>query len=177
MTQEKNHIKIGFTSRIGSCVTYTRALLDKENHKTLHFSAIGGAIGSLVNIVEVIKTLYPGLYQVNKISSVSHQTYSKNDNTVVSERLSPKLDVTLTYEKPTTTGEGFQEPYSTEVRNKLKEKLDENREKPRRTDDFRGGFRGSRGGFRGSRGGFRGSRGGFRDGNRGGNRGFRGRDD
>ena len=168
-SQEKNQIKIGFNTRIGSVVTYSRALLDNDKFTTLSYSAIGGAIGSLVNVVEVLKTLYPKFHQITKISSVAHQTLDNTNNSVLNERLSPKLDVTLSFEKPTQTGEGYQEPYPEEVREKLKNKLDESRNKPR--EDTRGG-RGFRGGERGtSRGrGFRGGRGrGFGGNSRGGN--------
>jgi DNA-binding protein len=146
--QEKNQVKIGFKTRIGNVVKYSISLFKEENFRTIHFSAIGGAIGSLVNVVEVLKTLHPGLYQVNKISSVSHQTLDSTNKEIIKERLSPKMDTTLTFDKPNQTGEGFQEPYSEEIRTKLADKLNEKRDKPRddREDrDERRPFRGGRG--------------------------------
>jgi hypothetical protein len=187
--QEKNQVKIGFQTRIGNVVKYSISLLKEEKFRTIHFSAIGGAIGSLVNVVEVLKTLHPGLYQINKISSVSHQTLDSTNKEIIKERLSPKMDATLTFDTPNQTGEGFQEPYSEDVRKKLEDKLNESRDRPREDREDRrprGGYsRGGRDGYsRGGRDGFRGrgfsSRGGFRGESRGGFRGesregFRGR--
>jgi len=48
MAQERNNIKIGFNTRIGSVITYSNALIEKEGVKTLNFSAIGGAIGNAI---------------------------------------------------------------------------------------------------------------------------------
>jgi hypothetical protein len=180
-TGEKNHIRIGFNTRVGNVIRYVTELLNTDKPRSLHFSAIGGAIGSLVNVVEVLRTTTPGLYQVNKISSVSHKQEGDNTN----ERLSPKLDVTLTLDKPTEQGEGFQTLLKEEERlallallNKRLQMRTENRE--RGGGQSRGGRGFSRGGDRGfqsrgfsSRGGDRGfqSRGG-RGFSRGGDRGF-----
>jgi hypothetical protein len=58
----------------------------------LHFSAVGGAIGKLVSAVEVLKTVNEGLYQQNKLATVSYQaTDSKEAQN--NQKLYPKMEV------------------------------------------------------------------------------------
>ena len=64
--------------------------LPKEQTKLLHFAAVGGAIGKLVNIVEVLKVVNPGLYQLNKLATVSYQSVEDGK------------EVNLVYDQPRT---------------------------------------------------------------------------
>jgi hypothetical protein len=187
-----NQVKVGAGSSVRSVIRYCNMLLKERNIKDINFSAIGGAIGKLVNVVEVLKIQHAGLYQANKLGTVVYQTVDSN-NTVGNQRLFPKLEVVLCFDEPKDKNhEGFQTKLSEEERTKLLEYLKERNDRDGREDregreerpyggNFRGqsrgyqrgGFRGSRGGprggFRGSRGGPRGGfRGGFRDGERGG---------
>jgi len=142
-TKPLNEIRIGFRSRVRNIVNYAQSLLKENSFRSLHLSAIGGAIGSLVNAVEVLKITNAGLYQVNKIGTVSYQTVDPQGN-VQTQRLYPKLDVTLTLDQPTQQGEGYQDRLSEEERTQL----------------FNLSPRGGRGFSRGGRGGFsRGGRG------------------
>ena len=150
-----NDIRVGFNSRISGIVNYCQRLLKENNMRELNFSAVGGSIGTLVTAVEVLKALQPGLYQVNRLATISYQSVEEGKkNEVQNHKLYPKLEVKLTLDKPQKTGEGYQEPIKEEERKNI----------------LRQGGRPRRGGFRGRRGGFRGRRGGFR-----GRRGFRGR--
>jgi DNA-binding protein len=184
-----NQVKVGAQSSVRSVITYCTMLLKEKNVKDIHFSAIGGAIGKLVNVVEVLKIQNAGLYQSNKLGTVVYQTVDSSGS-VSTQKLFPKLEVHLTHDEPKEKDAGYQDKLSEEERTKLVEAQSASRpprdgEGPREDgfrDQSRGGFRGrgfrgqSRGGFRGSRGGFRGeSRGGFRGGFRGQSRGgFRG---
>jgi hypothetical protein len=156
-----NDIRVSYSSRIGGIVSYCEKLLKENNIRELNFSAVGGSIGTLVSVVELLKTITPGLYQINRLATISYQSVeeggkSENQN----PRLFPKLEVKLTLDKPEKLTEGFQDKLSEEERKTLldfhNKRKDERRNRPRRR-----GFRGRRGGFRGRRG-FRG-------------RGFRGR--
>ena len=89
-----NEIRIGFRSRVRNIVNYATILLNENKFRSLNLSAIGGAIGSLVNAVEVLKINNPGLYQVNKIGTVSYQTVDQQGQ-VQNQRLYPKLEVVL----------------------------------------------------------------------------------
>ena len=168
--KEPNDIRIGMGSRVRNVVRYCNSLLKEKTYKSLHFSAVGGAIGKLVSAVEVLKTVNEGLYQQNKLATVSYQ--SQNSKEEQNQRLYPKMEITLSLEDFKDKTDGYQKKLEESERQQLYKLFNE--QPVRRTR--RGGFRGRRGGFRGRRGGFRGRRGGFR-GNRGGfrpRRGFRG---
>ena len=160
-----NDIRVGFNSRISGIVNYCQRLLKENNMRELNFSAVGGSIGTLVTAVEVLKALQPGLYQVNRLATISYQSVEEGKkNEVQNHKLYPKLEVKLTLDKPQKTGEGYQEPIKEEERKNILDIQTKRRQggRPRR-----GGFRGRRGGFRGRRGGLRGRRGGFRGRGRG----------
>ena len=175
-----NDIRIGMNSRPRYVIKYATSILKEKNLKELKFSAVGGSIGKLLDTVEVLKVMIPGLYQQNKITSVAYQTVDSNKS-VINQRLYPKMEVVLSTEDPKTKNEGTQEKMDEKLRAEIQKLMDsrkEEREKQRGAAP-RGGYRGGRGGprrgnFRGGRrgaprGGFRGNRGGPR---RGGN--FRG---
>ena len=175
-----NDIRIGMNSRPRYVIKYATSILKEKNLKELKFSAVGGSIGKLLDTVEVLKVMIPGLYQQNRITSVAYQTVDSNKS-VINQRLYPKMEVVLSTEEPKTKNEGTQEKMDEKLRAEIQKLMDsrkEEREKQRGAAP-RGGHRGGRGGprrgnFRGGRrgaprGGFRGNRGGPR---RGGN--FRG---
>ena len=175
-TKDVNHIKIGAQTSVRNVIGYALLLLKERNFAEITLSAIGGAIGSLVNSVEVIKADVP-LFQNNKISTVSYQTMDSNDN-IIQERLYPKMEIILSKEEPKNKNEGYQGRSSEEDRKAVKEFMDKRKEEREQNRNERGGQRGrgdhSRGGRGQSRGGRGQSRGG-RGGNRGGQReGFRG---
>jgi hypothetical protein len=149
-----NQVKIGVGSSVRSVIRYSNILFKEKNLRDITFSAIGGAISKLLNVVEVLRTTNGGLYQVNKIGTVVYQTVDNQGN-ASSQRLFPKLEVILTLDEPKDKNEGFQDKLNEEERTKLLEVL--NSVKPRdndyRTRDGREAYapRG-RGQFRGGRG-------------------------
>ena len=146
-----NDIRVSFNSRIGGIVSYCEKLLKENNFRELNFSAVGGSIGTLVSVVELLKTITPGFYQINRFATISYQSVEEGGKSESqNQRLYPKLEVKLTLDKPAKTTEGFQDALSEEERKKL---LDIHLK--RRDERRRGGFRGRRP-FRGRRGGFRG---------------------
>ena len=148
-----NQVKIGVGSSVRAVIRYTNMLIKERNLKSVNFSAIGGAIGKLLNVVEVIKTLNPGLYQVNTIGTVSYQSVD-NHGLVSTKRLFPKLDVVLTTDEPTEKGEGFQTKLTEEERTKLLEALRSSNDRNTIRNDNLQGSRGNVGqsGRRGPRG-------------------------
>ena len=158
-----NDIRVGMRSRPRYVIKYAQSIMKEKKFNELKFSAVGGSIGHLLEIVEVLKILIPGLYQQNRITSVAYQTVDSN-NQLLNQRLYPKLEVILSTEEFKNKNEGTQDKLSEKDRkflednmNKRKEKREKNRGRGRR-----GWFRGRRGGFRGRRPGFRGIRRGFR---------------
>ena len=173
-SKEANDIRISMNTRVRNVVRYCNSILKEKTFKTLKFSAVGGAIGKLVSAVEVLKTVNSGLYQQNKLATVSYQSTENKDDQ--KKRLYPKMEVILSLDDFKDKNEGYQEKLDEEQRKNLHEIFNQQPARPRRRVGFRGrrgGFRGRRGGFRGRRGmrGFRargpGRRGGFRGGNRG----------
>ena len=153
-----NDIRVSFNSKIGGIISYCEKLLKENNMRELKFSAVGGSIGTLVSVVELLKTIYPGLYQVNRFATISYQSVEEGGKSQTeSQRLFPKLEVILTLDKPAQVTEGFQDKLSEDERKKLLDLHNKLREE-RRNRPRRRGFRGRRGGFRGRRGGFRGRR-------------------
>jgi F0F1-type ATP synthase epsilon subunit len=157
-----NDIRIRFSSRIGRVVSYCERLLKEDNMREISFSAVGGSIGILVNVVEILKTITPGLYQINRIATVSYQSVEEGGKAEIqNQRLYPKLEVKLTLDKPEIITEGFQDVLDEAKRKELLELHLKRRAERRRRFRGRRGVRGRRGGFRGRRS-IRGRRGGFR---------------
>ena len=159
--KEPNDIRIGMNSRPRNVIKYATSVMDEKKLTELKFSAVGGSIGRLLDIVEVFKVLKPGLYQQNRITSVAYQTVDSN-NELLQQRLFPKLEVVLSKEEPKTKTEGFQGQMDEKQRkeietimNKKKEQREKNRGRGPRGRG-RGGPRG-----RGRRAGFRGRGRGF----------------
>ena len=154
--KQANDIRVGFNTRIGGIIRYCDKLITQDNMKELNFSAVGGSIGTLVTTVEILKTLHKGLYQVNRFATITYQSVEEGKKSEIqNQKLYPKLEVKLTFEKPKTQTEGSQEPLNEDERKKILD-LQEKRRKniqQRRGPSFRGrGYRGRRGGFRGRRG-------------------------
>ena len=177
----ENDISIGMNSRPRNVIRYASSIMKEKNLKELRFSAVGGSIRQLLDTVEVLKVMIPGLYQQNKITSVAYQTVDSNKS-VISQKLYPKMEVILSTEEPKTKNEGTQDKMDEKLRAEIQKIMDE-RKAEREKEGTRGGFRnnrrGGRGSFRGNRGGprrggFRGNRGGPRRGGRGAFRGNRG---
>ena len=87
-----NDIRIGMDSRVKNVIRYCNGLLKEKTFTFLRFSAVGGAIGKLVDAVEILKVVNPGLYQSNKLATVSYQSVDDEHKTVTNQRLYPKME-------------------------------------------------------------------------------------
>ena len=92
-----NDIRVGMKSRPRYVIKYAQSIMKEKKFNELKFSAIGGSIGRLIEIVEVLKILIPDLYQQNRITSVAYQTVDSN-NQLLNQRLYQKLEVILSTE-------------------------------------------------------------------------------
>ena len=113
-----NEIKLGFHTKTRNVLTYSNFLLKESNYRTIHLSAVGGAIGTLINVVEILKLEIAGLYQINKIATISYQTVDQKGN-LLTQVLLPKFDVTLTFDEPKEIGIGYQGKYEENERLRL----------------------------------------------------------
>ena len=156
-----NDIRIGMNSRPRNVIKYATSVMDEQKLSEFKFSAVGGSIGRLLDIVEVLKVLKPGLYQQNRITSVAYQTVDSN-NTLLNQRLYPKLEVILSKDEPKTKTEGFQGKLEEDKRKEIEKIMNERKEQIEKNKGQRGRGRGRGTRGRGRRGGFRGRRGGFR---------------
>ena len=145
-----NEIRVRYNTRIRGIINYSQRLLKENNLRELTFSAVGGSIGTLVTAVEILKSLYPGIHQMNRFATISYQSVEEGKkDEVQNQRLFPKLEVKLSLDKPAQLGEGYQEPLSEEERKKIAEFQNKRRQgRPVRRGPPR--IRG-RGGFRGNR--------------------------
>ena len=158
-----NEIRVRYNTRIRGIINYSQRLLKENNLRELTFSAVGGSIGTLVTAVEILKSLYPGIHQMNRFATIAYQSVEEGKkDEVQNQRLFPKLEVKLSLDKPAQLGEGYQEPLSEEERKKIAEFQNKRRQgrpvrrgPPRRgfmnrpRNGFRGGVRGRRNGPRG----------------------------
>jgi len=169
------------SSIVGKVIGYCNLLLTEKKFRSIKFTAVGGAIGKLVNVVENLKVFHAGLNQSNFLTTVSYQAVDRTGK-VFNERLHPKMEVNLSLDAITTPEQGFvQTALPEEERKTMQALMDKRREerqaegenRPRGGQRGRGNTRGrGRGQRGGQRGGFRGQqRGGFRGGFRGQTRG------
>jgi hypothetical protein len=93
-----NDIRISMNSRPRNVIRYASNIMKEKNLRELQFSAVGGSIGKLLDTVEVLKVMIPGLYQQNTISSVAYQTVD-SDNKLMNQRLYPKLKIVLSLDE------------------------------------------------------------------------------
>ena len=161
--KEPNDIRIGMRTRPRNVIKYSTSVMDELKLTELKFSAVGGSIGRLLDIVEVLKVLKPGLYQQNRITSVAYQTVDSN-NKLLTQKLYPKLEVVLSKEEPKNKTEGYQGQMDENERKQIESIMNKKKEEREKNQGTRRGAPRGRGRVR--RGGFRG---------RGRGRGFGGR--
>ena len=201
--KEENDVRIGMSSIVGKVIGYCNLLLTEKKFRSIKFTAVGGAIGKLVNVVENLKVFHAGLNQSNFLTTVSYQAVDRTGK-VFNERLHPKMEVNLSLDAIATPEQGFVQAIVPEEERKTLQALMDKRREERQAEGetpvrggqrgrgngrgrgaprgrgqrggFRGGYSGERGGYSGERG-FSGERGaprGQRGGFRGGFRGERG---
>ena len=109
MISQISKIKVKNSTTPGKIISLSKKYL-KETSKEIKLEALGKAISNLVNIIESLKLMIPGLHQENKISSIT-----SNYNYI------PKFEVTLSLNIPLNrTKEGYQPPLSESNRREIK---------------------------------------------------------
>ena len=120
-----NDIRVGINTRVSSLVRYCNGLFKEKTFKTLHFSAVGGVIWKLVSAVEVLKVVNSGLYQSNKLATVSYQP-NEDKEKVKNQRLFPKMEILLSFEDIKDKNDGYQKKLDEVEREKLYQYLMKN---------------------------------------------------
>lgn len=57
-----NDIRVGMNSRVRNVIKYCESIVKDNKLRDLHFSAVGGAIGKLLDTVEVLRISNPGRF-------------------------------------------------------------------------------------------------------------------
>ena len=113
-------IRIGLNSKKNEVISLCKNILTDKNYKGLKLNTIDGSIGKLVDIVETLKILFPGLYLVNKSSTILYISIDNiNTNNDPVNKIYPKMEDKLTTTKPTEIANRFQNKLSKEEREKL----------------------------------------------------------
>ena len=152
MSEEKtttNEFKIGIKSKPKELITQCEKLLKDEKVKDLHLSAVGTSIGELVSIVEILKTMYPKLFQKTIFSTIPPLTSAKNkEKKAESKKLLPRLEIILSTEKIVEKNENSV-LISEEERQLLIDTMDKKKEILNKRRKFRRPFRSNRlGGYK-----------------------------
>lgn len=121
--KQENIFHIKLKTKPSAIVAICKKLYKENKFKEIHLFAIGRPIENLVTIVEVLKAICPGLYQQNRISTVSYQSIEEGTEKVeqLNPKLYPKFEVTLSLEKPAEENEGYQDKLSEEERKNILE--------------------------------------------------------
>ena len=104
---EVKEIRVGFNIRIKNIINYSIEQMKNTQIKELKFSAVGGSIGKLIEIIETLKVFLPGIYQQNRLSTVAYMPIN-NKNDESSYNLYPKLEIRLLKNEPQIKNEGYQ---------------------------------------------------------------------
>ena len=104
---EVKEIRVGLNTRIKNIINDSIEQMKNTQIKELKFSAVGGSIGKLIEIIETLKVFLPGIYQQNRLSTVAYiPINNKNDES--SNNLYPKLEIRLLKNEPQMKNEGYQ---------------------------------------------------------------------
>ena len=101
--KEPNDIRIGKNSRVRNVFRYCN---------------LGRAINKLVSAVKVLKTVNEGLYQQNKLATVSYQSPDSKE-VQNNQKLYPKMEVILSLEDFKEKTDGYQNKLDETEKQKL----------------------------------------------------------
>ena len=103
MSEDKapsNEFRIGIKSKPKDLITQCEKLLKDDKVKDLHLSGVGNSIGEVVTISEILKSMYPNLFQKTIFSTIPGRTTDSNkEKKADPKQLFPKLEIILSTEK------------------------------------------------------------------------------
>ena len=147
MSEDKtpnNEFRIGIKSKPKELITQCEKLIKDEKVKDLHLSAVGNSIGELVTVVEILKSMYPNLFQKYIFSTIPARTTNSNkDKKTNLKKLFPKLEIILSTEKIVEKNENSV-LISEEERQLLIDTMDKKKEILNKRRKFRRPFRSNR---------------------------------
>ena len=144
MSEDKtptNEFRIGIKSKPKELITQCEKLLKDEKVKDLHLSAVGNSIGEVLTIAEIIKSMYPNLFQKTIFSTIPGRTTDSNkDKKADPKKLFPKLEIILSTEKMVDKNENSVQ-LSEDERQLLIDTLEKKKEMLNKRKKFRRPFR------------------------------------
>ena len=144
MSEDKtptNEFRIGIKSKPKELITQCEKLLKDEKVKDLHLSAVGNSIGEVLTIAEILKSMYPNLFQKTIFSTIPGRTTDSNkDKKADPKKLFPKLEIILSTEKMVDKNENSVQ-ISEDERQLLIDTLEKKKEMLNKRKKFRRPFR------------------------------------
>ena len=146
MSEEKNvsnEIRIGLKTKPKDVISQCQKLINEEKVKELHLSAVGNTIGNLVVAVEIVKSIFPDLYQSSEFSTIPARVNGKDKDKKPDskpQKLYPRLEIILSSEKK----EGSKFTVTEEEKKILIDTLEKQKEAFTKIRKFRRNFRNAR---------------------------------
>jgi DNA-binding protein len=146
MSEEKkisNEIRIGLRTKPKDVIAQCQKLIKEEKVKELHLSAVGNTIGNLVVAVEIVKSIFPELYQSSEFSTIPARVNGKDKDKkpdAKPQKLYPRLEIILSLEKK----EGSKFTVTEEEKKILIDTLEKQKETFTKIRKFRRNFRNAR---------------------------------
>ena len=146
MSEEKkisNEIRIGLRTKPKDVIAQCQKLIKEEKVKELHLSAVGNTIGNLVVAVEIVKSIFPDLYQSSEFSTIPARINGKDKDKKPDskpKKLYPRLEIILSSEKK----EGSKFTVTEEEKKILIDTLEKQKEAFTKIRKFRRNFRNAR---------------------------------
>ena len=146
MSEEKkisNEIRIGLKTKPKDVIAQCQKLIKEEKVKELHLSAVGNTIGNLVVAVEIVKSIFPDLYQSSEFSTIPARANGKDKDKKPDskpQKLYPRLEIILSSEKK----EGSKFTVTEEEKKILIDTLEKQKEAFTKIRKFRRNFRNAR---------------------------------
>ena len=146
MSKEKkvsNEIRIGLKTKPKDVISQCQKLINEEKVKELHLSAVGNTIGNLVVAVEIVKSIFPDLYQSSEFSAIPARINGKDKDKKSDskpQKLYPRLEIILSSEKK----EGSKFTVTEEEKKILIDTLEKQKEAFTKIRKFRRNFRNAR---------------------------------
>jgi DNA-binding protein len=146
MSEEKkvsNEIRIGLRTKPKDVISQCQKLIKEEKVKELHLSAVGNTIGNLVVAVEIVKSIFPDLYQSSEFSTIPARINGKDKDKKPDskpQKLYPRLEIILSSEKK----EGSKFTVNEEEKKILIDTLEKQKEAFTKIRKFRRNFRNAR---------------------------------
>lgn len=134
-----NEFRIGIKSKPKELITQCEKLLKDEKIKDLHLSAVGNSIGEAITIVEILKSMYPNLFQKTIFSTIPGRTTDNKEKKGQPKNLFPKVEIILSTEKIAEKNDSIQ--ISEDERQLLIDTLEKKKEILNKRKKFRRPFR------------------------------------